>query len=196
LKDVEQEPWREVAVDLSGPWKAEVDNKEVIFHTLTIMDTFTGWVEIIPILSKHGDYISDIFEREWLRRYPKPFRVIYDRGSEFDSKEFTTRLIAYYIKAKPITVKNPQANAIIERMHRVMGDLLRVQLVTRNPRDQPIQDMTSAAAFALRGTVHSVTKYSPAQLAFNRDLILRTGVLADIEMARLRKEKAIQINNQ
>ena len=56
--------------------------------------------------------------------------------------------------------------------------------------------MTSAAAFALRATVHSVTKYSPAQLAFNRDLILRTGVLADIEMARLRKEKAIQINNQ
>jgi hypothetical protein len=31
----------------------------------------------------------------------------------------------YGIKGKPITVKNPQANAIIERVHQVVGNIIR-----------------------------------------------------------------------
>jgi len=88
LKDVEMEPWKDVSLDLSGPWKAIVDKREVIFHTLTIIDTFTGWPEIIPITTKKSEVIRDLFIQEWLRRYPRPSQVIYDAGGEFDNKDF------------------------------------------------------------------------------------------------------------
>ena len=31
----------------------------------------------------------------------------------------------YGIKAKPITVRNPQANAIVEKIHQVKGNIIR-----------------------------------------------------------------------
>ena len=195
IKDVETAPWRDVAVDLSGPWKAIVDNKEVWFHTLTIIDVFTGWVEIVPIESKEKGVIGDLFVREWLRRYPRPSRVIFDLGGEFDNEYFSATCTLWHVKPTPITAKNPRANAIVERMHSILGDMLRVQLATKHQREKPVEDLTSAAAYALRATVHGVTKYTPAQLVYNKDMILRTKMEAKVELVRQRREAAIQVNN-
>jgi len=35
-----------------------------------------------------GKHITDLFEQEWLRRYPRPGRVIYDHGIEFQTEYF------------------------------------------------------------------------------------------------------------
>jgi hypothetical protein len=40
--------------------------------------------------------------------------VIFDAGGKFDNREFRNRLITWFIKPEPITVKNPRANAIVE----------------------------------------------------------------------------------
>jgi hypothetical protein len=64
LKDVETARWKDVAVDLAGPWTATIDDKKVDFHTFTIIDVFTGWVEIIPIRTKSSQSIADLFQRE------------------------------------------------------------------------------------------------------------------------------------
>lgn len=195
IKDVETEPWKDVALDLSGPWKATVDNKIVIFHTFTIIDVFTGWVEIIPITTKKSEVIRDLFVQEWLRRYPRPSRVIFDSGGEFDNDEFHATCTTWYVKPEPITVKNPRANAIVERMHKVLGDMLRVQIASRHGQENPVRDLTSAAAYGIRATVHGVTQCTPAQLVYSKDMILRTRMIADVELVRQRREAAIRINN-
>ena len=195
IKDTETEPWKDVAVDLAGPWEALIDGKKVSFHTLTIIDVFTSWVEIIPIGTKKSEYIRDLFVQEWLRQYPRPSRIIFDAGGEFDSQPFRGMCIQWFIKPEPITVKNPRANAIVERMHRVLGDMLRVQLATRHPREDPVKELTSAAAYAIRATVHGVTKFTPGQLVFSKDMILRTHVEASMELVRQRREAAIQKTN-
>jgi len=82
------EPWRDIAIDLSGPWKAMVNGKERFFHTLTIIDVFTGWPEIIPIGTKTKQLIADLVEQEWFRRCPRPSRVNFDQGGEFDNHVF------------------------------------------------------------------------------------------------------------
>jgi transposase InsO family protein len=52
--------------------------------------------------------------------------VTYDRGSEFIGKDFQSMIKNDYgIKGKPITVRNPQANAIVERVHQVIGNIIR-----------------------------------------------------------------------
>jgi len=191
------EPWRDIAIDLSGPWKAMVNGKERFFHTLTIIDVFAGWPEIIPIDTKIKQPIADLVEQEWFRRYPRPSRVIFDQGGEFDNHVFHGLCTKWFIHPVlvPITAKNPRANAIVECMHRVLGDMLRVQLVKHHEKDDPIKDLTSAAAYVMRATVHGVTKCTPSQLLFAKDMILRTPMEANVEIARQRREAAISQNN-
>jgi hypothetical protein len=196
LKDPENEPWKDVAVDLSGPWKAMVDGKEVIFHTLTVIDVFTSWPEVIPIITKKKEKIRDLFVQEWLRRYPRPSRILFDLGGEFDNDEFRGMCTQWFIKPEPITAKNPRANAIVERMHRVMGDMLRVQLASKHPSEDIVRELTSAVAYAIRATVHGVTGYSPGQLVFSKDMILRTHVEANMELVRQRRTAAIRVTNE
>ena len=58
-------------------------------------------------------------------------------------------------------------------MHSVLGNMLRVQLATQHLHDDPIKDLTSAVAYAIRATVHGATKYMPSQLVYyNKDMIL------------------------
>ena len=79
---------------------------------------------------------------------------------------------------------------------RVLGDMLRVQLASRHLNDDPIKDLTSAAAYGIRATVHGVTRYTPAQLVYSKDMILRTKVTANVELVRQRRQAAIQKNNE
>jgi len=72
-------------------------------------------------------------------------------------------------------------------MHRVFGDMLRLQLVKCHEKDDPIKDLTSAAAYAMRAAVHGVTKSTPSQLVFAKDMILRTTMEANVELARQRR---------
>jgi transposase InsO family protein len=66
----------------------------------------------------------DAFHNNWLCRYPRPVQVTFDNGSEFKSffKEMCDSL---GIKCSPTTLYNPQGNALIERIHQVMGNMLR-----------------------------------------------------------------------
>ena len=56
--------------------------------------------------------------------------------------------------------------------------------------------MTSAAAYTLRATVHGVTGFTPAQIVFNKDMILRFHIEANVELVRQRRQSAIENNNQ
>jgi len=161
IKDTETEPWRDIATYLSGPWKAILNGKERLFHTLTMIDMFTGWLEIIFINAKTKQPIADLVEQEWFRRCPRPARV-----GEFNNHVFHGLCIKWHVRPAP--AKNPRANVIVKRMHRVLRDMLRVQLVKYHKKDDPIKDLTSAAAYAMRATVHRVLSMHPYNLSLPR----------------------------
>jgi hypothetical protein len=48
-----------------------------------MIDPATGWFEIAEIPAKTADIVMNIFEQEWLTRYPYPIEVVMDRGTEF-----------------------------------------------------------------------------------------------------------------
>jgi hypothetical protein len=43
-----------------------------------MIDTATGWFEIVEIPSKSSDKIDNIFEMIWLNKYPWPAQVVAD----------------------------------------------------------------------------------------------------------------------
>ena len=79
-------------------------------------------------------------------------------------------------------------------MHGIMGNMIRVQLTKRHEHEDPVCDLLSAAAYGIRATVHGTTGFSPAQLAFSKDMILRTTMEANMELVRQRRQTAIHQN--
>ena len=91
-----------------------------------MIDPATGWIEIIEYDDKRAITVANIAEQEWFSRYPWPTQIIFDRGNEFMGQDFKDMIKNDYgIKAKPITVRNPQANAIVEWVHQVITNIIR-----------------------------------------------------------------------
>eukprot|EP00957_Ditylum_brightwellii_P044318 3362572-Ditylum_brightwellii.AAC.1 len=65
-------PWDEVAVDLIGPWRMQVNGQEVEFNALTCIDPVTNLVEMIRLDNKMSEHVAHQFENVWLARYPRP----------------------------------------------------------------------------------------------------------------------------
>jgi hypothetical protein len=108
------------------PFTIRTPAKTYSLLTLTIVDPATGWFEIVKTTNKSATSIQDLFHNTWLARYPRPQFIVFDNGCEFKC-EFKQMCVQdnYGIKAKPTTSHNPQANAIIEQVHKVVNDMLR-----------------------------------------------------------------------
>eukprot|EP00957_Ditylum_brightwellii_P129953 9911929-Ditylum_brightwellii.AAC.1 len=80
----------------------------------------------------------------------------------------------YGVKKRSITVRNPQANSIIERINQTIGNMIRSFEVHNTDIDEkdPWTGILSKVRFATRVTVHITMQATPMQLVFGRDAIL------------------------
>jgi len=189
-------PWREVAVDLIGPWEIDIADTKVSFRALTIIDPVTNLTEIVRIQNKSAAHVAQLFEQAWLARYPMPQDIIYDQGTEFTGQHFQQMCHRNNITTHPISSKNPQANAVCERMHQTVGNSLRT-LQTLNP-PAGIQEAASLvdaaiaeAIFAHRASYSEALGSTPGAVAFGRDMILNIPVIADLISIRNRRQHLI-----
>jgi hypothetical protein len=83
----------------------------------------TRLTELCRYTSKYSEDIALLVDQQWFCRYPRPRAAIFDNGPEFLS-EFLELLRSYGVIAKSTTIKNPQANAFVERIHQVMSDAI------------------------------------------------------------------------
>jgi hypothetical protein len=106
--------------------------------------------------------------------------MIYDYGSEF-KLHFCDLCKTYGVKHKPTSIKNPQANAILERIHAVFTNMLctaeldMAKLVNASDIDIFVAD----AAWAICFTHHSVLKAPPGAAIFGQDMLFDIPFIAD-----------------
>jgi hypothetical protein len=197
--EAESEPWDRMCIDLIGPYTINKKKKNLICKCVTMIDPTTGWFEIHQYDDKRSITVANIAEQEWFSRYPWPTQITYDRGSEFIGADFQKMIKNDYgIKGKPITVRNPQANAIVERVHQTIGNIVRTFELENNYLDEedPWKRILSATAFAVRSTFHTTLRKSPDQLVFGRDMILSIKHVATWELIQQRKQTIINKNNK
>ena len=199
-KEAEASPWEKLCIDLIGPYKIRRKNHpELVCNAVTMIDPATGWFELHQTPDKRSDTIANITEQEWFCRYPWPTQITYDRGNEFLGKEFQEMVKKEYgVTGKPITVRNPQANAIVERVHQTIGNMIRTFELEDNylDEDDPWKGILAATAFAVRATLHTTLQKTPAQLVFGRDMILNVQHIANWEHIKQRKQSLINKNNE
>ena len=200
-KIAEATPWDKLCIDLIGPYTIRRKGKKdpLICRCVTMIDPATGWFEIHQYDDKRSITVANIVEQEWFCRYPWPTQITFDRGSEFIGHDFQDLIKNDYgIKDKPITTRNPQANAIVERIHQVIANIIRTFELQDNylDEDNPWKGILAATAFAVRSTYHTTLQKTPGQLIFGRDMIFNLEHKANWEYIRLRKQEIINLNNQ
>jgi len=189
-----QNPWEALCMDLIGPYTLKgQDGTEIDFMCLTMIDPATNWLEIVelpvvetsaiptgtrgckglsthttpkmPYFDKSSARISTLVNKTWFSWYPHCQHVIYDNGSEF-KLHFEALCDTYGIKHKPTSVKNPQANAILEQVHQVIMAMLHTSELdmAASVDASDIDTFLTNAEWAIHSTYHTVLKPLQAQL--------------------------------
>ena len=96
-------------------------------------------------------------------------KISYDQGGELLGHELKRSLIEQkcIIKTKPAYSGNTQANATIERIHQLLGNLVRFYNLQETCVDDadPCMGILAAAAFEVRSTYHRTEK-NPVPISF------------------------------
>ncbi len=134
--------------------------------------------------------------KTWLSRYPPCIYIIYNNWSEFKF-HFRSLCDTYGIKHKPTSVKNPQANAILERIHAVLGNMLRTSKLNMAKMVKPsdIDVFLSDAAWVVCSTYHTVLKASPGTAIFGWDILFDIPFIADWQTIGEHRQKLTDLNN-
>ena len=146
-------------MDTVGPYTMPTKGKETLqLLALTMIDPATGWFEIAPLPDASAFTAATAFEQFWLTRCPWPAKIICDRGTEFlgEFAEMVTSDCGT-IEARA-TVRNPQADSMVERIHQTLGNVLRTLTFHHTDDVSPSDSwngILSAAAFASRATFHT-----------------------------------------
>ena len=154
-----------------------------------MIDPATGWFELKEISSKSADNVANVVEQTWLTWYPRPSVITYDRGGEFMAEFAKMVQDNYRIKCRPITTRNPQANAIIECVHQTIGNMLRTFEVHKQELDDENLwgGILAAIMYAAHAAVHMTTYAIPIQLVFGHDANLNIQFEADWQSIRQNK---------
>ena len=103
------------------------------------------------------------------------------------------------ITSKPTTVKNPQANAIVERLHKTMADVLRVMLHVNPPEDKlavtnMMDNALATVVHASRCAVNHTMKTSPGAMVFNRDMMVNVPLISNLIAIGERRQQLVDEN--
>jgi hypothetical protein len=109
---------------------------------------------------------------------------LHDKGGESIGQNFHWLLEIFNIKDVCSTSKNPQSNAICERMYQAVNNVLRTLVHTNPPLNMTqardiIDDALATAMHAMQTTVATTLGSSPGALAFAQDMFLNLLLIAD-----------------
>ena len=186
-RDAPISPWSEVHVDSIGPWTVTVNNQELKFYALTMIDPVTNLIEIVRYpTTLNAAEAARLFENHWLSRYPRPTRCIHDGGPEFVGHEFDFMLKNAGISNPKISANTPTANSIIEASHKAIGQNIRTTVHSKLPTTPQEADHLVDEALAIAMHAHrcasnsTLGNYSAGALVFQRDMFLDIPLISDI----------------
>jgi hypothetical protein len=136
-----------------------------------MFDAYTNSTELALTPTTSSKTVATQFDISWLCCYPRPTEVGYNNGKEFIGEEFQELLVSCNITGKPTTVKNPTAQALVERLHLTLSNQLCISIYSINDWHEDVNHLLQSCAWAIHTTVPSNTPHNPSQLASGMDVI-------------------------
>ena len=119
--ELPSERFAHVHVDLVG----KLPESHGYTYLLTIVCRYTRHMECIPLSDITAKSCADAFLLHWVSRFGAPQIITTDRGRQFTSNLWAELCEFLGAKHSPTTSFRPEANGMVERMHRTLKVALR-----------------------------------------------------------------------
>lgn len=96
-------------------------------YLLTCIDRATRWMEVQPMADISAKTVANAFINCWISRFGVPLYVHSHRGTQFTSEIFAEISKLVGVRRLKTTGYHPQANGMIERLHRTFKTAIRAR---------------------------------------------------------------------
>ena len=157
-------------------------------YLLTAVDRFTRWPIAVPMSDMTAESVVDAFSHGWVQTFGCPSTITTDRGAQFSSDIFKKLAKTWGIKLIMTTPYHPEANGLVERLHRRLKEAL-IALGAESPSEWFWR--LPCVLLAIRTTLKPDLGASPADLVFGEGLAVPGASLpsvsaSDTQLARQR----------
>ena len=151
-------PFHTIHIDHMGPLPSILSKRK---HVLVIVDAFTKFVKIYPVNSTSTKEVICAMTK-YFEYYSRPVRIVSDRGSCFTSAEFRSFVDGLNIAHVKTATCAPQANGQVERVNRIIKNMLGkiTDPINNGDWSRKIKDVE----MAINNTKQSSTGLSPCEV--------------------------------
>ena len=157
-------------VDLVSPLPESEGHK----YLFTIVDQFSRWPEAIPLKDMTAVTCARAFLRHWVSRYGLPSDITSDRGRQFTSELWGQLHEMLGVRSQNTTAYHPQANGLVERLHRQLKSSIMARSTSTDWMDQLPMVM-----LGIRTAWRTELDCSPAELVFGTSLTVPGLIIGD-----------------
>jgi len=163
---VSGEPFARVQIDHYGPLPPSSNGNK---YVLVLIDTFSKWVEAIPVPDTEAKTTANALVNGWISRFGVPLEVHSDQGRGFESLLILelSKLLGFY-KTRA-TSYHPESDGVVERFMQYLKSTMQKLLIESCSQ---WEDTLPWVTLSYRATEHSTTQCSPARCLYGRELVL------------------------
>ncbi len=173
--------FRSIHIDLVGPLPVS----QGMSYLLTIIDRFTRWPEVIPLPDAQTVTCASALLHHWIARFGVPENITSDRGAQFTSTLWSEFNKLLGITVHHTTAYHPQANGMVERLHRQ----LKASLKARSTSPNWFAELPMVL-LGIRSSWRVDPGCSPAELVYGTTLILPGEFLQPVDKVTMEPDTA------
>ncbi|GJX99858.1 reverse transcriptase domain-containing protein [Tanacetum coccineum] len=178
-------PFYKWGIDIAGPFP---EGPGKVKFLIVAIDYFTKWIEAKAVATITGNQVKKFVWDNIVCRFGLPGEIISDNGKQFRDNPFKDWCEKLCIRQCFASVKHPQANGLVERANRSLGEGIKARL------DEKSKDWIEELPHVLwahRTMIKSSNGETPFSLTYGTEAVIP----AEIGMPTLRTAEIDQTKN-
>ena len=156
-------PWEVVSIDIVIPLPFDKQSQRFI---VIMMDVYSRYLIAIPVRNHTAQAVSRCLYEHVVAYFGTPRSILSDRGTEFTSLMWDSLTQMLGTRKKLASPYYPQGNAVIERSHRTLNNMLRTMLLEREGQDW--STLLPSIMLYMNSMIQEQTGVSACEILFGR----------------------------